>query len=203
MLEVLAVLITGIGKYVFVDILALKFWYITIAAICWLLYILIRLFRNRALRAYWGFQKRNFKKLFFLLFPVVLFCVGGFIVYGFYRETLTFNWHIFPVLLLYPIWGTLQQFLMVSLVASNLRDYQKITVSPLAIIIITSILFSLVHLPSLPLVGATLFLGIVYTALFLRYQNVWVLGIYHGWLGGCFYFFVLDRDPWQEIMSTL
>jgi hypothetical protein len=37
--------------------------------------------------------------------------------------------------------------------------------------------------------------------IFLRWRNVWPLGICHGWLGVLFYFWVLGRDPWLEILG--
>jgi len=201
-LEVVAVVATGAGKFIFVDLLPYKFWFISTAIIFWIGYILIRSFRNPRLLGYWGFRKHNFQRLFLLILPVALLTISAFLIYGLNQETLILNWHILPILLLYPIWGTIQQFLMVGLVASNLRDLDNITISRSIIIIITSILFSIVHLPSISLLIATAVLGIIYSILFLRFQNVWVLGIYHGWLGALFYFFVLKRDPWSEVINT-
>lgn len=200
--EVIAVMLTGTGKFIFVDLLPHKFWFIVAAIVAWTIYILLRANKIPGFLGYWGFGWKNFKKLFLLLLPFVLLIIAGFLVYGFYYETLVIHWHILPTLLLYPVWGTIQQFLMVGLVASNLRDIDRIKIPSWLVILITSFLFSVVHFPSLPLVIATFVLGMIYTILFLRYQNVLVLGIYHGWLGAFFYFFVLGRDTWMEVMNT-
>ncbi|HEX5170007.1 MAG TPA: CPBP family glutamic-type intramembrane protease [Cyclobacteriaceae bacterium] len=202
LLEVLAVMITGGGKFIFVDMLPYKFWFISAAIISWATYILFRSLKNPSVLAYWGFRKQNFRRLFLLLSPLALLVLTGFLIYGIYHKTLILSWHILPILFLYPIWGTIQQFLMVGLVASNLRDLNGITIPGWFIVIVTAILFSIVHFPSVPLVIATAMLGVFYTVLFLRYQNIWVLGIYHGWLGAFFYFFILERDPWLEVVNT-
>jgi len=61
------------------------------------------------------------------------------------------------------------------------------------------ILFGLVHLPHVQLAVATAALGAVFTLIFVRWRNVWPLGVCHGWLGVFFYYWVLGRDPWLEI----
>jgi membrane protease YdiL (CAAX protease family) len=103
------------------------------------------------------------------------------------------------VLLLYPLWGVIQQFLVVGLVAGNLRDYEGWRLHPAAVTGSTAVLFSAVHWPARLLVAGTFVLAVVYVIVFLRHRNLWVLGLYHGWIGGFFYFFVLGRDPWQEV----
>jgi membrane protease YdiL (CAAX protease family) len=52
--------------------------------------------------------------------------------------------------------------------------------------------------PEIPLMLTTFGLGLVYIPLYLRYRNLWPLGLYHGWLGTLFYLWVLGRDPWVE-----
>ena len=71
------------------------------------------------------------------------------------------------------------------------------------IVVLTATLFTLVHFPFLLLVGATFGLAIVSTCLYLRGHNLLVLGIYHGWLGGFFFYTLLNRDPWQEVFGIL
>ncbi|MGI9544705.1 MAG: CPBP family glutamic-type intramembrane protease, partial [Cyclobacteriaceae bacterium] len=97
----------------------------------------------------------------------------------------------------------IQQFLVVGLVAGNMRDLEGKNVPLSIIVVVTSITFSVVHLPSLLLVLATLLLAIVYTLHYLRTRNLWTLGLFHGWLGGLFYFIVLGRDPWVEVFSGI
>ena len=202
-LEISAVIITGIGKFIFVDLLPYKVWYIITAIIFWVVYILWQSINNREILSYWGFHKKDFKKLFLKILPVVSTTVLIFLAFGLVRDTLVINWHLLPILLLYPLWGVIQQFLMIGLVAVNLEDFKSIDIPRIIITTVTAILFSMVHYPSIPLLISTFVLGVCYAFLFLRYRNIWVLGIYHGWLGAFFYFFVLKKDPWIELMNTL
>ena len=121
--------------------------------------------------------------------------------YGFYYETMIISWHIIPILIIYPIWGIIQQYLVVGLVAGNLNDQQKLNIPKIGIIIITSILFSIVHYPSTMLIIGTFLLAIIYTIEYLKERNLWVLGIYHGWLGCFYYYLVLNRDPFIEVFG--
>jgi uncharacterized protein len=97
----------------------------------------------------------------------------------------------------------IQQFLIVSLISGNLRDLKNMHLPVAIIIIITSIIFSSVHYPSLLLMAATFVLALLYTPAYLRHKNLWALGLYHGWLACFFYFFVLGRDAWLEVIKTI
>jgi hypothetical protein len=58
-----------------------------------------------------------------------------------------------------------------------------------------------VHLPDFRLATATFVLGLALTPIYLKWRNLWPLGIYHGLLGVLFYFWVLERDPWIEVFG--
>jgi len=106
-------------------------------------------------------------------------------------------------MILYPLWGTIQQFLIIGLIARNMEDWEGRKANSVTIVVVSSIVFSIVHFPSILLVAATALLAIAYTIIYLRYRNLWILGLFHGWLGCFFYFFVLGRDPWLEFVSAL
>lgn len=82
----------------------------------------------------------------------------------------------------YVIWTVYQQFL--------LQDYFMPRLSRLlssdAALAAAAILFSVAHLPNVPLMIATLVWGAVSCALFRRYRSIYVLGIAQGLLGLCF-----------------
>jgi len=201
--EIVAVVLTGFGKFLFVDWLHLKFWYVTTACLLWIAYILYRIKTNRDVPAYWGFRKEGFRNSLRWIGPVSLVALVAFIVLGTARETLVFNWHILPIMILYPLWGTIQQFLIIGLIARNMEDWEGRKAGKAAIVVVSSIVFSIVHFPSIPLVVATALLAIGYTIIYLQYRNLWILGLFHGWLGCFFYFFVLGRDPWLEFVSAV
>lgn len=82
----------------------------------------------------------------------------------------------------YVLWTIYQQFL--------LQDYfmPRLTrvLSGDAAIAIAAVLFSVAHLPNIPLTIATLVWGVVSCALFRRYRSIYVLGLTQGLLGLCF-----------------
>src|SRR5262249_14697470 len=99
--------------------------------------------------------------------------------------------------LLYPLWGLVQQLLVQAMVVRNLVPVVSLPV----VVTLAVVLFGLVHLPHLALALATALLGGVFTLTFIRCRNVWALGVCHGLLGVFFYFWVLGRDPWLEILA--
>ncbi len=82
----------------------------------------------------------------------------------------------------YLLWAFEQQFI--------LQDYfllrlLRIFPNQSAAMIAAAVLFSTAHLPSPVLTAATLAWGIVSCTLFLRYRNLYALGLVHGILGLC------------------
>lgn len=203
LLEISLVLITGLGKFLFMDILNWRLPYIVTACLFWIGYVFFRQKKNKEILKYWGFTKTNFSKTFFELLPVAVLAIILFYFLGNHLGTNILNWHILPILLIYPLWGIIQQFIIVGLIGRNLKDYQKIKIPELVIILITATVFAIVHYPFSLLIIGTFFLAIVYTTLYLRGRNLIVLGIYHGWIGAVFFYTILERDPWMEVFSIL
>ena len=80
----------------------------------------------------------------------------------------------------YLIWATLQQFILqVFFLSRLLRLVQNRTTA----ILVAAFMFSLAHIPNPLLVLATLLWGIAACALFLRYRNLYTVGIIHFLLG--------------------
>jgi len=202
-LEFVAVLLTGFGKFVLVDWLNLKFWYILIASTCWIGYITWRIRHHPALPAYWGFTKKGFSESLRWILPFAVVSIIAFYIYGSITNALLFNWHILPVLVSYPCWGIIQQFLIIGLIIRNLADYDGKKIPKVLIILIATTLFAIVHYPVILLVAGTFVLALLYSLVYWKHGNLWVLGLFHGWLGGFFYFFVLGRDPWLEFLAAI
>ncbi|MEO0732499.1 MAG: CPBP family glutamic-type intramembrane protease [Bacteroidota bacterium] len=195
LLETLAALLTAVGKIVFINLLEIRTPYIVLTILGWGTYIFFRFRQRPQVLSYWGLTTTGFWKSFGQLLPVVLVCSGVFFAYGYYYDTQVVDWTLVLILLLYPIWGILQHFLLLGIFGRNLQDGGLATGWVIAL---TSVLFAVIHYPSPWLIGATFFLAIVYTWLYLRGHNLLVLGIYHGWLGGVFFYTVLGRNPWLE-----
>jgi hypothetical protein len=58
---------------------------------------------------------------------------------GSWQGTLNLTWHIIPILITYPIWGTIQQFLIIGLFTGNLQHQTKIKLSNTLNIAITTV----------------------------------------------------------------
>lgn len=201
-LEITAVALTGLLKYVFCDWLELRIFYITTACLFWVIYIYKRHQANRLILQHWGFRKKYFRQTFFFLMPFALAIVAGVIWYGISVKAVFLNWHVIPVLAFYPVWGIVQQFLMVALVAENLHSITMVRLSRPQIIVITSLLFSLVHYPSLLLMIFTFFMELLFITAYFRWKNLWALGLYHGWVASLLLFFAMDRDLWSELWTA-
>jgi len=87
--------------------------------------------------------------------------------------------HIFG----YLMWTVYQQFLLQDYFMARLL---RLIPGKSAAVILAGVLFAAAHLPNLTLTAATLVWGIVSCVLFLRYRNLWALGLAQGMLGLCF-----------------
>jgi len=202
-LEISAVILTGVGKFIFMDWLNLRLPFISVAILFWIGYVFSRKKHNSKIIDYWGLNFKNFWRTFLQLLPIVILLVLGFMYYGNTKGTNILNWNIIPILILYPLWGIVQQFIMIGILAKNLKDIRSFDIPTYLTIIITAITFSMVHYPFNLLIIGTFFLAIVYTLLYFKGKNLIVLGIYHGWLGAFFFYTLLSRDPFLEVFNML
>jgi uncharacterized protein len=200
-LEICAVLLTALGKFLFIDILNWRLPFILCAIGFWLGYVIFCLLKNPELRKTWGFRTDNLIPAAKLLLPFAIIAIVAFFAIGYYQNTIHLSWHIFPLLLLYPIWGTIQQYLVIAIVAGNLHNMET-RPGAFVIIFLTAFLFGLIHFPSAWLMLATFILALLYGFVFLKERNVFVLGIFHGWLGALFFYTVADRDPFIEVFGN-
>ncbi len=196
--EILAVTLTAGGKFLFMDYLNLRLPYVIAAVIGWSLYIIVRSRQQKGILSYWGFRKDNFLKTVKLLWPFALASVLVFLIIGAYQGTLNPTWHILPILITYPLWGIIQQFLIIGLISGNLHDLERPDLNKYVVVIFSAIIFSIVHFPSFWLMTGTFILALFYGLIYLRIRNIYALGIFHGWLGAFFYYTVVDTDPFKD-----
>lgn len=201
--EIAAVMVTAIGKFIFMDWLNWRFPFVAIAITCWLIYIIYRSKKQRGILHYWGFRFDNFKKVVKMILPFGLLAIVAFAATGFINGTINITWHIIPILILYPLWGTIQQFLLIALTAGNIQDFEHHQLNKQLTILIAAILFALMHYPYSWLIMGTFILALLYGFIYLKERNIYALGIFHGWLGGIFYYTVVDRDPFLEMFGKL
>ncbi len=199
--EIAAVVLTGVGKFVFMDTLDLKLLFISVAIILWTAYVVYHSRRISGLLNYWGFRIDNFWKVTRIVLPYGLVFLLLFFVVGYYRDTINMSWHIIPILILYPVWGIIQQFLLIGLIAGNLQHLQENRERKLVIVILTALLFGLLHYPYTWLMFGTFILALLYGFIYLRERNVVVMGMFHGWLGALFFYTVVGRDPFEDVLG--
>ena len=199
MLEIIAVIATGIGKFVFMDYLNWRLPFVLIAVLSWSGYVLYRFKKDKSILKVWGFRFDNFKSVLRLTLPFALISIALFFIVGYIQGTINLTWHILPLLITYPIWGSIQQFLTIGLLAGNLKDLKQLKLSKAVIILITAVFFSIVHYPSIWLMIGTFVLALFYGYVYLKAKNIYVLGLLHGWLGALFYYTVVNQDPFAEV----
>jgi hypothetical protein len=199
--EVAAVFVTAAGFHV-TRALDAETWFIASAILGWLAYAGILAWRCDGAARGWGFRADGLGRAFAGVSLVMLPFLAGLAALGAALGGLRWSPHLLWILLLYPAWGIVQQFLVQAMVVSNLTRVRALA-KPLPLALVGGVLFSAVHVPSLPLMGATFALGCAFVPLYLRWRNLWPLGLWHGWLGALFYYWVLMRDPWAEMLKQV
>lgn len=202
-LEIMAVMLTGVGKFIFMDLLNYKLLFILTAILAWTFYIALRQHQNKEILSYWGLRTDNLKTVMLKVLPFGVLCVLIFFVLGYFQGTLHLSWHLLPILLIYPIWGTVQQFLLIGLVVGNCQDLESISIPKATIQLMSAVLFAGVHYPHYWLMLATFLLAIFYSYIYWKARNVYILGLFHGWLGALFFYTVVNRDPFVEVFGKL
>jgi CAAX prenyl protease-like protein len=196
--EVGAVVLTGVVHLLCEEVFHLKGPFIVAALVGWGSYLVYAYRRNPAVVADWGLARRGFWRA--CRTPAVVLVLGAIAlaVAGLTRGTFFLHWSMLPLLALYPIWGIAQQFMVQAMVARNLR---QLFPSAWPVVLVTATLFGLVHWPDTFLMGGTFVLGLLFTPIYLRKRHILPLGIAHGWLGVLAYYWLLGRNPWNELLS--
>ncbi|MFO7780806.1 MAG: CPBP family intramembrane glutamic endopeptidase [Spirochaetia bacterium] len=194
--ELGAVVVTGVG---FV-IVGLSFLYIGAASLFWVAYVLARYRWDNDVFLRWGFRRAGFREAAKLSLPFAALAAAFSITYALIWGDPVLNAHFPLLLVLYPPWGVVQQFLVVALIAENLVAVGRGRISEPIAVVLTACGFAAIHVHDYRLVGATFLLGLVTTSVYFRTKNVWVPGVLHGWFATLMYFLVLGEDPWAELV---
>lgn len=198
-LEIFAVALTGIGKFVFMDYLGWRLPFVVTAILFWIFYVVYRYRKDNNVLKDWGFRWDNFKTVLKQMLPFAVISITVFFIVGYIQGTINMTWHIIPLLITYPVWGSVQQFLTIGLLAGNLKDIKRVKLNKTLIILVTAVFFSVVHYPSVWLMIGTFILALFYGYIYLKAKNLYVLGLFHGWLGALFYYTVVNQDPFADV----
>lgn len=201
-LEVLAAILTGALHPVFVDVLHLKGLFIAAALIGWALYVALSVRRDSSLISAWGLSRQGLAGAAIAsgsVSGVGLLALGAVAVA---QGSFRLHWHMLPLLVLYPAWGLAQQFIVQAVFVRPLCMGPRPLVPPCMVTGLAASLFGVVHLPNVTLTAVTFLLGLGFTPIYIRWRNLWPLAIFHGWLGVACYFWLLQRDPWVEVLGS-
>ncbi len=196
--ELLAVLASAALHFVATTWLRLYGVDVAVLGAGWLAYVVHRA-RTPGVLARWGLTRVDLLPCARAAAIALLAGAAATAAIGLARGTFVLDFALLPLLLAYPLWGWIQQLLVLGIVVGNL---ERVGCRRGLLVAIAGVGFAAVHVPDWPLCGATLALGITCCVLFLRYRNLWPLGVLHGWLGACFYRWVLARDPWAELLAA-
>ncbi len=126
-----------------------------------------------------GFTGKHFLRALQLLI-VPMLVVGALLLFiGYQAHSLNFGERFWLSLLVVPFWGLTQQYILQGFIYRRLQRIFPAQNSYI-IILIAAVLFALVHAPNLPLMLLTLIGGIVWTWVYARAPNLFVLGLSHG-----------------------
>ncbi|MBN8615692.1 MAG: CPBP family intramembrane metalloprotease [Deltaproteobacteria bacterium] len=163
----------------------------------WVGYLVYLVVKERHELAAMGFRREGLREsvLACALVLVVGTCVAAAI--GASRGTLTISIHMVPLALLYPLWGFVQQWLVMGIVARRIEP----VIGVVPTVLVTAVVFGAVHAPQTLLVVGTFVLGLALTPIYLRWRNLWPLGLVHGWLAIPTYFWIAGEDPWATVTA--
>ncbi len=200
--EIATVVGTAILHPVFVDVLHLRGVFIALALFGWGTYLIARVRANRNVLEEWGLQRQGLQPTFVAAsaFSLAAFTLTGIIAHR--QHTLVFRPQMLWLLALYPVWGLAQQLMVQGILVRAMSGLVTRISRRLLVVLLAALLFAAVHLPDMKLAAGTFVVGAAFTVIYLRWRNLWPLGIYHGWLGVFFYYWVLARDPWCEMFGA-
>jgi len=200
-IEFPAVLLTALLKFVLMDWLGMRAFYIGGICIFWLSYFIARYSLDHSILKQWGFKKDNFKKSLLTLLPYIIISICIAVIYGIIKPVTILNPDIIPILILYPLWGIIQQFMVANILAENLLNLKSVSSNKYVVILLTSSIFSLVHYPGVFLMAFVFAMEMLFLTVYFKWKNLWAIGLAHGWVATFVLFYILERDLWIELFA--
>lgn len=170
------------------------------AVAAWSIWLIIKFRRTPGLAARVGFRRGGFWPamrdggLFALLAAVPL------ILFGVHASRFPLPGTFWLLFCIYPLWGLAQQFALQTLITRNLRRWIQ---TPWQRVLAVTLLFSAAHFPNYWLMALTACAGVAFTWIYERHENLWAVGLIHGWLGAAAYYLVLGHDAGRDLLTAL
>lgn len=199
--ELTAIAITALAKFIIMDWLGMRAFYISGTCLFWIWYVYYRYSHDPSVLKYWGFRKSNFWRSWKILLPFLIISTGLNAAYAFNNGNVLGNFHIIPLLILYPLWGLIQQFIFLGIIALNLQHFRIFSRDRILLFLAVSVVFSLIHYPYYPLMGCTFIMELVFLSVYWKWRNLWSIGIAHGWIATFLLYYVMNRDLWNELFA--
>ena len=195
--ELLSALCTGI---IFI-VLGLKYhiFYIIGILLYWGFYITYRYYSTNNIIKQWGiYNSTSIYKSF--IYTSILSLGLCLILYQYIHSFYLTN-NLFISIIIYPLWGIIQQFLLQSMILSNIIKLYKITnaITIQIIIIGLSFLFGIMHKHIPALIIPTTLWGYISSNLYVKFHNIIPIGIYQGILAIILFYGVLHIDVLNKI----
>jgi hypothetical protein len=172
--------------------------HISLACLFWTGYVIVRARQDPRVFERWGFRRANLLPASVATAVVFAIFTVGLAGLAWWQGTLRFPPHTLLLMLAYPLWGVVQQFLALAIVVQNLERLPRLATRRTLLWLGASVLFGLAHIYDWRLVAGTIGLELVVILLYWRYRNLWPLGVLHGWMGALFYLWVLNVDMWDQ-----
>jgi uncharacterized protein len=161
----------------------------------WLAYVLSRWTRDPASVAHWGLRREGLAQTAMAMAAVMAVGLAAMGLYGWYTSAPVPPVHALLLLVTYPIFGLVQQLIVQGLVTGNLARLPGRWGHPAVVTLASASLFGLVHWPHTELMIGTFFLGLAFAPIWLKWRNLFPLGVVHGWMGMVIFYVVLQQDP--------
>lgn len=195
--ELALVIGSGVGNFLCESLLHEKTAFVIVTAAAWLAYVAWRQRDDRGVFRDWGLRRDNLAAAGGAAAAVTLPLVVGATVYAFAVGYFPPRPGFWLILLVYPVWGVAQQFLLNAMLARNLAAVLPVW----AVAVLSGALFAAAHAPDLPVVALTFPAGVLWVLMYRRWPNLWALGIAHGVLGTVVFYGVLGRDPFALLLG--
>ncbi len=170
-------------------------YYNGIAAVLVLGYVFVRILRTGgSILPLWGLRFDNFRHCLFPYLALTALTGVAVYAYGWFVGHTPLPIGFWYLLVVYPMWGIAQQFVLQNFVAKNLTTLvPSLTIRSLVV----AALFACAHIPSVELVLVAFIAGFAFTTLYHLYPNLLALGLAHGILGALLFHLVLGQDQWM------
>jgi membrane protease YdiL (CAAX protease family) len=135
-----------------------------------------------------GFTHRHFGRALLLLIAPTVVVTAVLLTIGWLSGSLRLTWYSPVSALGRSLWGMFQQYLLQAFIYRRVKfialdgvssPSDQVRRTRLAIVV-TAVIFALVHAPNLPLMGLTLLSALIWTWVYERAPNLFALSLSHG-----------------------